>query len=283
MMACKSGMLLGLIILLVMLPLSGCFDEDNDDEDVAPGSTIEAEIALEEAEEKLEAAGLGLSFEEPGDLVHIEDLLPTTDDLKDAANQARFEESIEALNTVLSELEQETADGYLGSISDRALVHLYLGLVYLFDAVSRMLLSDDPAEDFIIELNPGDSEKPLYSIGVSAEVQAELDATEDALDYPLAFTHKERQAIIDAVDLIDDAIAKPVAPDIQPRRSSVDRAPYYHYAIWHFQRAASLFNEYAPEIAIALDDFNTYVENMRAKIQSKSEYWGFTYTLPPGR
>ena len=282
-MACKSGMLLGLIILLVMLPLSGCFDEDNDDEDVAPGSTIEAEIALEEAEEKLEAAGLGLSFEEPGDLVHIEDLLPTTDDLKDAANQARFEESIEALNTVLSELEQETADGYLGSISDRALVHLYLGLVYLFDAVSRMLLSDDPAEDFIIELNPGDSEKPLYSIGVSAEVQAELDATEDALDYPLAFTHKERQAIIDAVDLIDDAIAKPVAPDIQPRRSSVDRAPYYHYAIWHFQRAASLFNEYAPEIAIALDDFNTYVENMRAKIQSKSEYWGFTYTLPPGR
>ena len=281
-MVCKNVVLSVLIMICALLLFSGCAEEE-DQNDVAPGSTLEAENALKEAEDKLEEAGLSLSFEEPGDLTHLEDLLPDTDDLADAENQGRFEESISALNTVLSELEQETENSPLGSISDRALVHLYLGFVYLFDAISRLLLSDDPAEDFIIEFNPGDSEEPLYNVDASPELKAALRAKEDPLDYPLAYTQKERQAIADAADLIDDAIVKPLAPDIQPRYSSVDRPPYSRYAIWHFQRAAILFNEYAPEIGVSLDNFNEEVDKMREKLQRRAEGWGFSYTLPPGR
>jgi len=280
-MICKNIILSGFIILCVLFLFSGCA-EDEEPDDVARGSTADAEAALKVAEEKLEAAGISMSFDEPGELVHLEDLLPTTEDLEGPENQSRFEDAIGALNTVLAELEQETEDGYLGSTSDRALVHLYLGFSYLFDAISRLLISDDPAETFIIELNPGGL-GPLYNFGVSPIVQAELDATENSQDYPRAFTHKERQAIIDAADLIDDAIVKPIAPDIQPRLSSVDRPPYSRHSIWHFEKAAVLFNEYSPEIGLSLEKFNQNLENMRTKIQSRAEDWGFTYTLPPGR
>ena len=277
----KNIILSGFIILCVLFLFPGCA-EDEDPEDVASGSTSDAEEALKVAEQKLEAAGISMSFDEPGELVHLEDLLPTTEDLEGAENQSRFEDAISALNIVLAELEQETEDGYLGSISDRALVNLYLGFSYLFDAISRLLISDDPAETFIIELNPGSSGS-LYNFGVSPVVLAELDAMDNSLDYPRAFTRKERQAIIDAANLIDDAIVKPIATDIQPRLSSVDKPPYSRYSIWHFEKAAVLFNEYSPEIGLSLESFNQNLENMRAKIQSRAEEWGFTYTLPPGR
>jgi hypothetical protein len=271
----KSCLLLSLILFFS----SGCYERE--DPVVASGSTLEADNALREAEAKLETMGLSLSFEEPGDLILPEKLIPDPGVLADEIKQKDFEEIIGKLNVVLTELEQEGPNSPLGSVSDMALVHLYLGLVYVFDAMTRLQISDDPAETLVIENNTQDGF--WYSFGVSPATKAELDAVQNPLDYPLVFTHKERQAIIDAADLIDDAIVKPRAPEIQPRLSSVDRPPYSKYAIWHFEKAATLFGQYKPDVKDALDDLNESLGDMRAEIQARSESWGFTYTLPPWR
>lgn len=281
-MICKNHVLLRFVVSSMLLFSFGC-SEKEDEPVVAPGSTLKADDALREAEARLEAAGVLLSFDEPGALMHPEDLIPDPDDLAYAEKQSDFEAAIDQLNTVLTELEREGPTGPLGSISDRALVHLHLGFVYLFDAISRLLISDDPAITFIIGQNTSAPCAGWYTFGISPIVQAKLDAAKNALEYPLAFTVKERQAILDAADLIDDAIVRPNALDIQPQLSSVDRPPYSRYAIWHFQRASSLFGQYKPDVRDALEDFNECLEDMRSKFQGKVEMWGFSYTTPPWR
>jgi hypothetical protein len=239
-----------------------------------------ADDALKEAEARLEAAGIPLSLDEPGDLMHPEDLVPDPAELGDAEKQAKFEEAIAQLNIALAELERQEETGVLGSVSDRALLHLHLGFAYCFDAMARLLLSDDPEETFIIERDDSDTDSLWYTVDVAPDVKAELDATEDPLEYPLAFTVEERQAIIDAADLIENAVVKPRAPNIQPQFSSVDRQPYTGSAVWHFDKAAILFGQYVPEIMESLDMLNEELEEMRAMLQRKSEEWGFIY-IPP--
>ena len=277
-MSFRNGVLSVFIIWCALLSLSGCLIEE--EPTVAPGSTLTADNALKAAEIELEAAGFTISLDEPGDLMHPEDLIPDPAELGDAEKQANFEESIAQLNITLAELEQQTETGPLGSISDRASVHLYLGFAYYFDAISRLLLSDDPEETFVIERNSEDPDDPWYTFGVSPAVQAELNAAEDPLEYPLVFTVEERQAIIDAADLIDDAVVKPEEPRIQPQFSSVDRPPYTRSASWHFQKAAELFGQYSPEIMDALDMFNETLEDARAVLQEEAEEWGFIYISP---
>ena len=276
----RNGALSVFIIWCVLISLSGCLVEG--EPTVVSGSTPEADNALKEAEAQLEAAGFTVSLDDPGDLTHPEDLIPDPGDLGDPEDQASFEESIVQLNIVLAELEQETEDGLLGSVSDRGLVHLYLGFAYYFDAISRLLLSDDPEETFIIGSNAADPDSSWYTFGVSLAVQKGLDDTEDPLEYPLVFTVKERQAIIDAADLIDDAVVKPKESSIQPQFSSVDRPPYTRSASWHFQKSAELFGQYSTEIMDALDAFNETLEDVRDILQEKAEEWGFIYIPPIG-
>lgn|GEM_PF-1584952 len=277
----KNVVLPGLIISSILLFSFGCSEKE--EPAVAPGSTLKADDALKEAEAKLEAAGISLSFDEPGALMHPENLIPDPGDLAYAEKQSDLEEAIDQLNIALAELEQEGQAGPLGSVSDRALVHLHLGFIYFFDAISRLLISDDPAITFIIGQNATAPCAGWYTFDISPVVHAKLDPAKDPVEYPLTLTVKERQAILDAADLIDDAIVKPRASDIQPQLSSVDRPPYSKYAIWHFQKATSLFGQYKPDVRDALEDFNECLEDLRSDFQSKLETWGFSYTVPPWR
>ena len=276
----KNGILPALVISSALLFLSGC--SEREEPTVAPCSTLEADNALKEAEARLEAAEVSFSLDEPGDLLHPEDLIPEPEDLAYADKQANFEKAIAQLNITLAELEQQDESCVLSSISDRALVHFHLGYVYSFDAISRLLLSDDPKETFIIKRDPDDPDNPWYVLDVSQEVHEELDATEDPREYPLAFTTEELQAIIDAADLIDDAVVKPIEPNIQPQYSSVDRQPYTGSAIWHFQKAANLFGQYDPQVMDTVNELNEELEEMRAMLQKKAEGWGLIY-IPPVR
>ena len=160
----------GLIIFVALLLSFGC--SEREEPTVAQGSTLKADNALKEVEAKLEAVGISLSFDEPGELMHPEDLIPNPDDLKGADKQKSFEESIEQLNMALAELEQEGQSDPLGSISDRALVHLHLGFLYVLDAVSRLLNSDDPVETFIMKSGTDASPDQWYTFDVSPEVHA---------------------------------------------------------------------------------------------------------------
>ncbi|MBD3183996.1 hypothetical protein GF312_17055 [Candidatus Poribacteria bacterium] len=266
-----------LVVIICIFSSYGC--REREESPTGPGSTSEADKALKEAELMLKEAGLDISFEEPGELLEPEDMIPDLKDLEDPEKKEKIEEAIGLLNTALNELDAERD----ASISDQALLHLYLGFLYMFDAMSRLLISDDPAETFILEFEPGETQEPWYSFEISQKVQNDLASMADPIEYPLAFTVKERQAIIDAMDLIDDAIVKPLSPDILPQFSSVDRPPYYRYALWHFNKAAALFGQYKPEIMDAMDEFNRELDKFRRIFQDKSEMWGFTYNLPPWR
>ncbi|MDQ1328623.1 MAG: hypothetical protein QG641_1908, partial [Candidatus Poribacteria bacterium] len=185
---------------------------------------------------------------------------------------------------VLSELEQEAKLAPpIGSISDQAMVHFYLGLAYVLDAISRLLISDDPNTTFIIEYDPKASTSDWFKFDISKEVKAKLDATKNPLEYPLAFTVKERLALIDAVDLVNDAAVRPAGKNIQPQSSSVNGPPYLNSAIWHFEKAIGLFAQYDPDLQDALKEFNIQIDKFESMLQQDSERWGFTYTSSPGR
>jgi hypothetical protein len=270
-----------LILFSVFVILTGC--RDREEQLVVRCSTPKAEEALKQAEASLREAGTPLSFTDPGQAMHPEDFLPDPEAIRYPEKQNNFEATIGQLNIALEELDRESQIDTSCSVSDRALLHLHLGLAYIFDAVSRILISDEAPPTFVIKRNSNPSQGEIYTFDVSPEIKAKLDNASSPEEYLSVFTEKERQGIMDFVDLIDDAVLTPTVPNIQPRSSSVNRPPYARYAIWHLQKAVSLFGQYDPEIQKSLNDFNKLVDEMRAKVQEKSESWGFIYTLPPER
>ena len=270
-----------LVSFMLIAFLSGC--SEREETTTNPGSTLKADTALKSAEQNLKSAGIPISFDDPGQLAKPEELVPELKSLGTVEKQKNLEEAINQLNTVLSELEQEAKLAPpIGSVSDLGMVHFYLGLAYVLDAISRLLLSDDPNTTFIIEYDPKAS-SDWFKLDISKEVKAKLDATKNPLEYPLAFTVKERQAIIDAVDLINDAIVKPKDKNIQPQSSSVNGPPYLNSALWHFEKAIKLFAQYDPDLQDALEEFNAQIDKFESMLQQDSERWGFTYTSSPGR
>ena len=270
-----------LVSLIVFAFLSGC--SEREETTTNSGSTLKADTALKSAEQNLKSAGVPISFDDPGQLAKPEELVPDPKILGTVEKQKNLQEAITQLNIVLSELEQEAKLAPpIGSVSDLGMVHFYLGLAYVLDAISRLLISDDPNTTFIIEYDPKAS-SDWFKFDISKEVKAKLDATKNPLEYPLAFTVKERQAIIDAIDLVNDAVVRPTDKNIPPQSSSVNGPPYLNSAIWHFEKAIDFFGQYAPNYRDAIDKFNVQIGKFESMLQNDSEKWGFTYTSSPGR
>jgi len=271
-----------LVSLIVFAFLSGC--SEREETTTNSGSTLKADTALKSAEQNLKSAGVPISFDDPGQLAKPEELVPNLIMLGTVEKQKNLQEAITQLNIVLSELEQEAKLAPpIGSVSDLGMVHFYLGLAYVLDAISRLLISDDPNTTFIIEYDPKISTDAWFKFDISKEVKAKLDATKNPLEYPLAFTVKERQAIIDAIDLVNDAVVRPTDKNIPPQSSSVSGPPYLNSAIWHFEKAIDFFGQYAPNYRDAIDKFNVQIGKFESMLQNDSEKWGFTYTSSPGR
>jgi len=265
------------VMLLILFSLIGCADREEDT--TAIGSTPKADSALKEAEKNLKEVGVIVSFNDLGELAHPENLLPKPEDIASQEKQKKIANAITQLNIVISEIEQEAKMAPpIGSVSDRGIVHFYLGLAYLLDAISRLLLSDDPKTTFIIEYNPNANSGEWFTYGISNEVKAKLDSTKNPLEYPTAFTEKERQAIIDALDLISNAVVKPKLQNIKPQSSTVDGPPYLHSAMWHFKKSVGLLSDYNAELRDALKDFNDQIDKFELIIKQNAESWGFSYT-----
>jgi hypothetical protein len=271
-----------LVSLMILAFLSGC--SEREETATNSGSTLKADTALKSAEQNLKSAGVPISFDDPSQLAKPEELVPDPKILGTVEKQKNLQEAITQLNIVLSELEQEAKLAPpIGSVSDLGMVHFYLGLAYVLDAISRLLISDDPNTTFIIEYDPKASTGDWFKYDISKEVKAKLDATKNPLEYPLAFTVKERQALIDAVDLVNDAAVRPADKNIQPQSSSVNGPPYLNSALWHFEKAIELFAQYDPDLQDALEEFNIQIDKFESMLQQDSERWGFTYTSSPGR
>jgi len=262
---------------------SGCFERN--DPITALGSTSKADEALKKAETILEKIGITFTLKDPGGLTNPEDLVPNLGnvlrELGSVEKEMDLEEAVVQLNIVLSELEQE-AKGE-SSLSDMAMVHFYLGITYLLDAVSRFLISDDPEETFIIEYDPKSPSGKWFAFDISMRVKVKLVLTDNPLDYPLIFTLKERQAFIDAADLIGDTKLKPRAPNIQPQSSSVDRPPFLKSALWHLEQAVNFAQQYSPDLVEIHEEFNRNISDLEDTIRQDSVDWGYTYILPPWR
>lgn len=269
-----------LILVLLLGLLSGC-SEREDAEDYS-GSSATANAALEKAENYLDLAGVKTSFEDPGELSKPEDLVPQPNELASLEKQENLKKAIDQLNIVITELDKEASlapsAAPIGSLSDRGVVHFYLGLAYVLEAISRLLTSDDPETTFILTYDPNAAMGEWFTYGISKTTKAKLDAVKNPLDYPLVFTEKERQAIIDAVDLISNGIVRPLSPSIQPQSSSVDGPPYIHSAIWHFYNAIDLLSEYAPDLEEPLREFYDQISVFESILHDNAETWGFTYT-----
>lgn len=272
-----------LVSLIVLAFLCGC--SERDETTTNSGSTLKADTALKSAEQNLKSAGVPISFDDPSQLAKPEELMPDLKILGTVEKQKNLQSAITQLNIVLSELDQEAklAPPTIGSVSDLAMVHFYLGLAYVLDAISRLLISDDPNTTFIIEYDPKISTDAWFKFDISKEVKAKLDATKNPLEYPIAFTAQERQALIDAVDLVNDAAVRPTDKNIQPQSSSVNGPPYVNSALWHFEKALDFFAQYDPDLQEGLEEFNIQIDKFESMLQQDSEKWGFTYTSSPGR
>ncbi len=268
---------LSIVYLFLLALIIGCADREEDI--TAIGSTPKADSALKEAEKNLKDVGVIVSFKDPGELTNPQNLIPKPDGIASQEKQKKIADAITQLNIVISEIEQESKMAPpIGSVSDRGIVHFYLGLAYLLDAISRLLISDDPKTTFIIEYNPDASSGEWFTYGISNEVKAKLDSVKNPLEYPNVFTEKERQAIIDALDLISDAAVKPKLISIKPNSSTVNGPPYIHSAMWHFKKAVGLLSDYNAELRNALRDFNSQIDKFDSIMKQNAESWGFSYT-----
>jgi len=273
-----------LLIFILILGLSvGCSDREEPETNI--GSTAKADEALKQAKTYLNSAGVETSFGDPSMLTRPEDFIPQPNELASKDKQENLQKAIEQLNIVLSEIEQGASLAPslapIGSLSDRGIVHFYLGLAYILEAISRLLISDDPDTTFILTYDPNANMGEWFTYGISSKTKAKLDAIKNPMEYPTAFTEKERQAIIDAVDLISNALVKPASASILPQTSSVEGSPYIHSAIWHFEQAVLLLSEYSPDLKKALQDFNKEIERFEEILQENAIMWGFTYTARP--
>ena len=304
-----------LLILLTasMLILSiGCAERERK-ETGASGSNPEADAALAKAEEAMENAGIGISFEKLQGLETLSDLTTILPDpldlelLEDPLELEQLERSIEDATLSMYDALDALGAGVsgtpaapmqaieqIGSDTDLAMIHLHLAYLYIYDVLVRLVK---------VRKDPVTGEK-MYTISFPSEEELDIENIEkiyqfeftDELEQNLktqgaaAFTIAQRQEIINAlylllgakakltVDGITQTLDKPRCGDVFPD-CGVDTDIFPKNALYHFTEALNYVKNLAPEIEEGLKDFSEIISeegSFAYQMLDQAEVeWGF--------
>ena len=294
--------------------LAGCSNRDERSESHASVLSLqEADAALNRAEAAMQRAGIDLQLSDIGTLGHLTTILPSPQQLGALEDQAVIQDPIRAMYEVLDAIGQPQVarapanpaqiDPEI-SKSDLVLVHIHLAYLYVLDAVRIVTITGwgedgepNTSDDFCRISFPQESAledvkavEEIYVFELTERIQAifdtiEADPNSRPEDYLQLFSESQRQAILDALQLLlgaeveISAFPNLIGSDGKPiteQINSVDREICRQDALFHLQAALDIGRDIAPDFEEAIDEFNEIIIDAFAEdFLDQILEWGF--------
>ena len=258
----------------------GCADRPDRYEAPAPESPeAQAAEALNLAQEAMKAAGIDIEFNDLGDLAELSSVLPTPEKLT-SLNDQQVGQMQTATDEMYKILEVVGESGTVPSAplnpakdtqpilsnADLLLVNLNLSYLNVLEAVR--LLAATGEDIYKIEY----SQKAGYTFKLTKLGKTKLDQAKPG-EFIRDLSEEQRQAIVDSLFMLTGA--KVTASDLPSMVRTIKRMDWQN-AIHHLDKMLNLAKEIAPDLGVAMIDFNDIIADTLSKgVIDQVTKWGF--------
>jgi len=299
-----SFYLLILTLIISTFLTTGCAERERKETGVS-GTTDKANQALAKAEEEMDKAGIGISFEELQGLESLSDLATILPDpleleqMEDPLELEQMESSIHGATSAMYEVLEALGIGIdipaapmqaleqIGSDTDLAMIHLHIAYLYIYDVIFRLVkVQKDPNTGEVIyhisfpEEPTTENIEEIYQIELTEEGQRRLNQAIEGAKAE-AFTKEQRQSIINSLYLLLGAKAE-VTVDGVTQKFNIDTTVFRRDALYHFKEMLEFAKKLAPEIKEGLEELSEILsseENFARRMLDRAEIeWGFEVT-----
>ena len=269
------------IVVVVVIGLTlGCADRPDRYEEPDPGSpeALAAE-ALNLAQEAMKAAGIDIEFNDLGDLAELSSILPTPEKLT-SLNDQQVGQMQTATDEMYKILEVVDESGSIPSaplnptkdiqpiLSDADLLLVNLNLSYLNVLEAVRSLSVTGEDIYKIEY----SQDAGYKFELTESGKAKLDQAKPG-EFIRDLSEAQRQAIVDSLFMLTGA--KVEVSNLPGMVRTIKRMDWQN-AIHHLDKMLSLAKKIAPDLGVAMIDFNDIIADALSKgIIDQVTKWGF--------
>jgi hypothetical protein len=269
------------IVVVVVIGLTlGCADRPDRYPEPDPGSpeALAAE-ALNLAQEAMKAAGIDIEFNDLGDLAELSSVLPTPEKLT-SLNDQQVGQMQTATDEMYKILEVVDESGSIPSaplnptkdiqpiLSDADLLLVNLNLSYLNVLEAVRSLSVTGGDIYKIEY----SQDAGYKFELTESGKAKLDQAKPG-EFIRDLSEAQRQAIVDSLFMLTGA--KVEVSNLPGMVRTIKRMDWQN-AIHHLDKMLSLAKKIAPDLGVAMIDFNDIIADALSKgIIDQVTKWGF--------
>lgn len=267
-------------IIVVISCVLSCADRPDRYEAPDPESPeAQAAEALNLAQEAMKAAGIDIEFNDLGDLAELSSVLPTPEKLT-SLNDQQVGQMQTATDEMYKILEVVGESGTVPSAplnpakdtqpilsnADLLLVNLNLSYLNVLEAVR--LLSATGEDIYKIEY----SQKAGYTFKLTKLGKTKLDQAKPG-EFIRDLSEDQRQAIVDSLFMLTGAKVK--ASDLPGMVKTIKRMDWQN-AIHHLDKMLNLAKEIAPDLGVAMIDFNDIIADTLSKgVIDQVTKWGF--------
>ena len=267
-------------IIVVISCVLSCADRPDRYEAPDPESPeAQAAEALNLAQEAMKAAGIDIEFNDLGDLAELSSVLPTPEKLT-SLNDQQVGQMQTATDEMYKILEVVGESGTVPSAplnpakdtqpilsnADLLLVNLNLSYLNVLEAVR--LLSATGEDIYKIEY----SQKAGYTFKLTKLGKTKLDQAKPG-EFIRDLSEDQRQAIVDSLFMLTGA--KVTASDLPGMVKTIKRMDWQN-AIHHLDKMLNLAKEIAPDLGVAMIDFNDIIADTLSKgVIDQVTKWGF--------
>ena len=269
------------IVVVVVIGLTlGCADRPDRYEEPDPGSpeALAAE-ALNLAQEAMKAAGIDIEFNDLGDLAELSSILPTPEKLT-SLNDQQVGQMQTATDEMYKILEVVDESGSIPSAplnptkdiqpilsdADLLLVNLHLSYLNVLEAVRSLSVTGE--DIYKIEY----SQDAGYKFELTKSGKAKLDQAKPG-EFIRDLSEAQRQAIVDSLNILTGA--KVEVSNLPGMVRTIKRMDWQN-AIHHLDKMLSLAKKIAPDLGVAMIDFNDIIADALSKgIIYQVTKWGF--------
>ena len=269
------------IVVVVVIGLTlGCADRPDRYEEPDPGSpeALAAE-ALNLAQEAMKAAGIDIEFNDLGDLAELSSILPTPEKLTSLNNQqvGQMQTATDEMYKILEVVDESgsipsaplnpTKDIQpILSDADLLLVNLNLSYLNVLEAVRSLSVTGE--DIYKIEY----SQEAGYKFELTESGKAKLDQAKPG-EFIRDLSEAQRQAIVDSLFMLTGA--KVEVSNLPGMVRTIKRMDWQN-AIHHLDKMLSLAKKIAPDLGVAMIDFNDIIADALSKgIIDQVTKWGF--------
>ena len=267
-------------IIVVISCVLSCADRPDRYEAPDPESPeAQAAEALNLAQEAMKAAGIDIEFNDLGDLAELSSVLPTPEKLT-SLNDQQVGQMQTATDEMYKILEVVGESGTVPSAplnpakdtqpilsnADLLLVNLNLSYLNVLEAVR--LLAATGEHIYKIEY----SQKAGYTFKLTKLGKTKLDQAKPG-EFIRDLSEDQRQAIVDSLFMLTGA--KVTASDLLGMVKTIKRMDWQN-AIHHLDKMLNLAKEIAPDLGVAMIDFNDIIADTLSKgVIDQVTKWGF--------